>query len=78
MSIDLKNSVFVLASVLLIVGKPAIAEIREHDRATGQFNTIEQPLPIKIAITLGGMTLIGLELWWFLGSRTSEKTNHHG
>ncbi len=34
-----------------------------------QFQRIDQPLGNKIAVTLGGLGLIGLELWWFLLSK---------
>jgi plastocyanin domain-containing protein len=34
-----------------------------------QFQRIEQPLGNKIAVTLGGLGLISLELWWFLASK---------
>jgi plastocyanin domain-containing protein len=36
---------------------------------TGQFRPIEQPLRNKIIVTVGGLGLIGLELWWFLLSK---------
>ncbi|PSB09070.1 hypothetical protein C7B62_14515 [Pleurocapsa sp. CCALA 161] len=36
---------------------------------TGQFQPIEQPLSNKIIVTVGGLGLIGLELWWFLLSK---------
>lgn len=41
-----------------------------------QFHKIEQPLELKLAVTLSGLGLIGLELWWFLGSQipTSKTT----
>jgi plastocyanin domain-containing protein len=35
----------------------------------GQFQAIEQPLINKVAVTIGGLGLIGLELWWFLFSK---------
>ena len=35
-----------------------------------QFRRIEQPLGLKAAVTLGGIGLIGLELWWFLFSKS--------
>ena len=35
-----------------------------------QFQRIEQPLGLKVAVTLGGIGLIGLELWWFLFSKS--------
>ena len=34
-----------------------------------QFRRIEQPIGLKTAVTLGGIGLIGLELWWFLFSK---------
>jgi plastocyanin domain-containing protein len=39
------------------------------NRSTEQFQKIEQPLVNKIVVTLGGLGLIGLELWWFLLSK---------
>lgn len=36
----------------------------------GQFRRIEQPVGLKVGVTLGGLALIGLELWWFLLSKT--------
>jgi len=43
-----------------------------------QFRRIEQPLWLKSAVTIGGIGLIGLELWWFLLSKPKSqkaKTN---
>lgn len=34
-----------------------------------EFQSIEQPLPLKFVITLAGLGLIALELWWFLGQK---------
>ncbi|MUL37149.1 cupredoxin domain-containing protein [Gloeocapsopsis dulcis] len=46
---------------------------------TGQFRRIEQPLRNKVTVTLGGLGLIGLELWWFLFSKPkSRKAAAHG
>lgn len=40
------------------------------------FRQIEQPLPVKLAVTAGGLSLIGLELWWFLFSqRQTQKAD---
>jgi plastocyanin domain-containing protein len=36
---------------------------------TTEFQRIEQPMINKIAVTLGGLGLIGLEIWWFLLSK---------
>ena len=41
---------------------------------TNQFRRIEQPLGTKIAVTLGGLGLVGLELWWFLLSKNKAAT----
>lgn len=38
-----------------------------------QFQRIEQPLGNKIAVTIGGLGLIGLELWWFLLSKPKSR-----
>ncbi|MEP6486684.1 hypothetical protein NDI43_15445 [Microcoleus vaginatus GB2-A3] len=43
-------------------------------KSTAQFRHIEQPLSLKIGVTAGGLTLIGLELWWFLSSKKPAKT----
>ena len=46
---------------------------------TGQFRRIEQPLSNKVLVTLGGLGLIGLELWWFLLSKPkSQKATASG
>ncbi len=35
-----------------------------------QFKAINQPLPNKILVTVGGIGLIGAELWWFFWHKT--------
>jgi plastocyanin domain-containing protein len=45
-----------------------------HANSTAPFPHIEQPLSLKIGVTAGGLTLIGLELWWFLFSKKQAKT----
>ena len=42
--------------------------------STAQFRQIEQPLSLKIGVTAGGLSLIGLEIWWFLLSKHPAKT----
>ncbi len=42
---------------------------------TSQFQKIEQPLSLKLAVALGGLGLIGAELWWFMFSK-SDVTRH--
>lgn len=36
---------------------------------TTQFRRIDQPTGLKLGVTVGGLALIGLELWWFLYSK---------
>ncbi len=40
---------------------------------TNQFRRIEQPLGVKVGVTAGGIALIGLELWWFILSKTKAQ-----
>ncbi|MDX2244836.1 MAG: cupredoxin domain-containing protein [Leptolyngbyaceae cyanobacterium bins.302] len=57
------------------------AEVPEHSMESmprssenvGQFQRIEQPLGNKVAVTLGGLGLIGLELWWFLFNKPKSR-----
>jgi plastocyanin domain-containing protein len=50
----------------------------EHTNQNTQFRRIEQPLGNRAAVTLGGLTLIGVELWWFLLSKPkSQKVEAH-
>lgn len=39
---------------------------------TSQFQKIEQPIGLKLAVALGGLGLIGAELWWFMFSQKKE------
>lgn len=43
------------------------------EEQTAQFRRIEQPLGLKVGVTVGGIALIGLELWWFLWSKTKAE-----
>ncbi len=44
-----------------------------------QFQPIVQPIENKVAVTLGGLGLIGAELWWFLLSKPkSSKASTQG
>jgi plastocyanin domain-containing protein len=40
---------------------------------SSQFQAIDQPLSNKILVTIGGITLIGLELWWFLVNKPKSQ-----
>ena len=47
----------------------------ESDR-TSQFERIEQPLWLKGTVTVGGLGLIGLELWWFLLGKPQSRQHN--
>jgi plastocyanin domain-containing protein len=59
--------------LLLGTGASAIATPEQPASHTKQFQPMQQPLSWKIGVTLGGLGLIGLELWWFLLSKTKAK-----
>ncbi|MBD2307259.1 cupredoxin domain-containing protein [Chroococcidiopsis sp. FACHB-1243] len=46
---------------------------RFSSERTSQFERIEQPLWLKGAVTVGGLGLIRLELWWFLLSKPKSR-----
>jgi plastocyanin domain-containing protein len=69
-----------LASILVIIGLSFYpcsilsAEMqREPQAQSNQFRRIEQSAILKIAVTVGGLTLIGGQLWWFLGSKPKSQ-----
>jgi plastocyanin domain-containing protein len=64
-------------SILLSVMSGAIAADRTQDKirhASPQVQQIDQPISHKIAVTLGGLGLIGAELWWFLRRKPTSQT----
>jgi len=70
------SSIASLGMVLGIASGEAVAQMPHNmkemqpsqNEQTG-FQRIEQPLSNKIIVTVGGLGLIGLELWWFLASK---------
>ena len=71
----LRKSLLVSLIGLMLLGAPAaIAQMSvDHAMPHNAFQHLEQPLSLKIGVTIGGLALIGLELWWFLGSRPLSK-----
>jgi plastocyanin domain-containing protein len=54
-------------ALLTATSNVTLAEMSAHSsEQNGQFNHIEQPLGLKVGVAIGGLALIGLELWWFL------------
>lgn len=70
-----KSSLLNLVLILgLLLGITQIVYASEKEpESTSQFRRIEQPLGRKIGVTLGGLALIGAELWWFLGKKATVK-----
>jgi plastocyanin domain-containing protein len=69
-----------LASLGIILGissNKALAQINHkmpsESSQTTQFRQIEQPTWVKGAVTVSGLSLIGLELWWFLLSQPKSQ-----
>lgn len=72
------GSIASIGVVLGIASDKAVAQKPQHmhpsqTEQTSQFQFIEQPLSNKVAVTLGGLGLIGLELWWFLLSKPKSQ-----
>ncbi|URD53410.1 cupredoxin domain-containing protein [Chroococcidiopsis sp. CCNUC1] len=55
-----------IASGSAVAQMPHEGMQRSESERTSQFERIKQPLWLKGAVTVGGLGLIGLELWWFL------------
>lgn len=48
-------------------------EVMQPTEPTREFQQIDQPLWLKGTVTVGGLGLIGLELWWFLFSKPRSR-----
>jgi len=67
-----------LGFLLGVISSAAVAQMpvempASESEQTSQFRRIEQPLSLKVGVTLGGLALIGVELWWFLLSKTKAQ-----
>ncbi|MBE9049203.1 hypothetical protein IQ243_02055 [Nostocales cyanobacterium LEGE 11386] len=67
-----------LTALGLVLGTASAAMPTTSSGQTSQFKSIEQPLGMKIGVTIGGLALMGLELWWFLLSKPQTQTNRKG
>ena len=67
----------ILISISLMLGNVSVSYAKtESLENSSQFYRTEQPLPLKILVTLGGVVLTGTEIWWFLFSRTKSLKNN--
>jgi plastocyanin domain-containing protein len=65
--------------LLLGISSTSVAQM-SHDQMqpsgteqTNSFRRIDQPLWLKGAVTVGGIGLVGAELWWFLLSKSRSR-----
>ena len=63
-----------LLSTSLLLGGAHTAQAQISQADTGDFRRINQPLGLKVGVTAVGLGLTGLELWWFLFSKTKAQT----
>lgn len=65
------ESIVITGLLLSVAIETASAQMpMPPSQPTQAFRSIEQPLAVKIGVTIGGLGLIGLELWWFLLSKS--------
>ncbi|MBW4663127.1 MAG: hypothetical protein KME01_02840 [Chroococcus sp. CMT-3BRIN-NPC107] len=67
------NKKYIIGALVVLsflIGTTSSLASTQMPEKTTQFRRIEQPMSLKIGVTLGGLALIGTELWWFVFSRT--------
>jgi hypothetical protein len=69
----MKLAAIALGTMLSILPMSMGRSQMQHSPTNRSFKPIEQPLPMKIGVVLGGLTLIGAELWWFLGRKQQQQ-----
>lgn len=62
-----------LLSVTIGIADPVTANSSKHFVPKESFSSIEQPISLKIGVTAGGLALIGLEVWWFVISKSKSR-----
>ena len=60
-------------SIAADVPNPSMDSMSHSIEKSGQFQPIEQPFINKAIVTLGGLGLMGLELWWFLLAKPKSR-----
>lgn len=79
-----KQILRLLITVGLICLEPSAIAVAEtlpestSDVINSDFRKIEQPLPLKLGVTFGGLTLIAAEVWWFLLKNNTEPAKISG
>jgi plastocyanin domain-containing protein len=65
----MKMAVILVGMVISIILMDISEASMQHTATNLSFQSIEQSLPVKISVVLGGLTLVSAELWWFLGRK---------
>ncbi len=67
-----KNTLWATAVIIFLLSSSQVTAQApiSHSEHSNQFHQIEQPLSLKAVVTVGGIALIGLELWWFIFSKS--------
>ncbi len=66
------QAIAILVSISLffsIVSSVSSEEMSKHNSSPERFQPIEQPIVLKMAIAVGGLSLMAVQLWWFLGGK---------
>jgi plastocyanin domain-containing protein len=63
----------VAASIGLVISVLAMGGDMQSPSKNSSFRPIEQPWPVRAGVIFGGLTLVGTELWWFLGRKQQQQ-----
>ncbi len=65
-----------LAGLSLLLGAASASAQMPMDQSTSpsEFQRIDQPIAVKAGVAIGGLALIGLELWWFLSKPKAQRS----
>jgi plastocyanin domain-containing protein len=69
----MKKLTGILISIGLSVGIISSMSAQEMRHNSTKFQPIEQPITLRVAIAVGGLSLIGIQLWWFLASKPKSQ-----
>jgi plastocyanin domain-containing protein len=62
----------IATSISVVVSILAMGDMQSPSKDLS-FRPIEQPWLVRVGVVLGGLTLVGAELWWFLGRKQEQQ-----
>jgi plastocyanin domain-containing protein len=70
----------VATSIGIILSILAMGGDMQSPPKNTSFRSIEQPWPVRAGVIFCGLTLVGTELWWFLGRKQQQQQaiQHNG